>query len=68
MDGPWSDAAVRRYVEGGYDGVRYLIPRGVKHGSLEFVLDLPGLRYLNVQGPVTDDSAVNGIESFVGGP
>jgi hypothetical protein len=45
-------------------GVHYRIPRGVKHASLEFLLALPDLRYLSVQGPVTDDSAVNKIESL----
>jgi hypothetical protein len=64
MDGPWSDDAARRYVEGGYEGVNYQIPRGVKHASLDFLLPLPGLRYLSVRGPVTDDSAVNEIESL----
>ncbi|RSM50527.1 hypothetical protein DMB66_43225 [Actinoplanes sp. ATCC 53533] len=64
IDGPWSDAAAERYVAGRHDGVHYRIPRGVKHASLEFLLPLPGLRYLSVQGSVTDDSAVNAIESL----
>jgi hypothetical protein len=55
---------VQRYVAGGYEGVHYRIPRGVKHASLEFLLPLPGLRYLSVQGPVTDGSAVNAIGSL----
>ena len=64
MDGPWSDAAAQRYVAGSYEGVHYRIPRGVTHASLDFLLGLPDLRYLSVQGPVTDDSAVNQIESL----
>jgi len=64
MDGPWSQAAVERYVAGGYEGLHYRLPRGVTHASLEFLLALPGLRYLSVQGLVTDDSAVNAIESL----
>jgi hypothetical protein len=63
-DGPWSDAAVERYAAGGYEGVHYRTPPGVKHASLEFLLPLPDLRYLSVQGSVRDDSAVNAIESL----
>ena len=59
MDGPWSPAAVERYVTGGYDGLLYRPPRGVEHRSLEFLLELPGLRSLTVHCHVADDSAVN---------
>jgi hypothetical protein len=64
MDGPWSDTAAERYVAGGYEGLYYRLPRGVKHASLDFLRPLPDLRYLSVQGPVADDSAVNAIESL----
>ncbi|MEV5630275.1 hypothetical protein [Micromonospora tulbaghiae] len=63
VDGPWSPTAVERYITGGYDGLLYRAPRGVKHRSLEFLLQLPGLRSLTVHGRVADDSAVNEIES-----
>jgi hypothetical protein len=61
MDGPWSPATVERYVSGGYDGLLYRPPRGVKHRTLDFLLELPGLRSLTVQCHVADDSAVNEI-------
>jgi hypothetical protein len=64
MDGPWSRAAVDRYVTGGYDGLLYRPARGTTHRSLEFLLELPGLRSLTVYARVVDDSAVNDIESL----
>lgn len=64
MDGPWSRAAVERYNTGGYNGLLYRPERGVKHKSLDFLLELPGLQSLTVQCRVADDSAVNEIDSL----
>ncbi|MGW5195179.1 hypothetical protein ACWEOO_38410 [Kribbella sp. NPDC004138] len=45
------------YVAGGHDGVYLRVARSARLRDLEFLRDLPGLRYIEVLGPVVDDSA-----------
>jgi hypothetical protein len=56
-DGPWSEAATQRYLDGGYHGVYLQLGRGTKSPHLEFLREVPGLRYLEVNGKVIDDTA-----------
>ena len=45
------------YVAGGHDGVYLRVARSGRLRDLEFLRDLPGLRYVEVLGPVVDDTA-----------
>jgi hypothetical protein len=45
------------YVAGGHDGVYLRVARSAKLRNLELLRDLPGLRYVEVLGPVVDDTA-----------
>lgn len=65
FDGPWSADARRRYAEGGFDGL-YLRPGARDHTppNLDFVLDLPGLRSLNVTSRVQRDEAAFRVDTL----
>lgn len=54
---PWSAGDTRMYVDGGYNGVLYDF-LGFVRPDLEFLHDLPGLRYVEITGRVRDDTAV----------
>lgn len=56
-DQPWTLRDTERYHAGGYNGVKLYPERGSKL-TLEFVRDLQGLRYVEVSGPVADDTPV----------
>jgi hypothetical protein len=60
-DGKWSDAARQRYTDGGYDGVFYQFRLPVRHADLAFLHELPGLRFVEIDGRVADDTAVFGL-------
>jgi hypothetical protein len=57
FDGPWSREAVRRYREGGFDGLSLAAGGGWTPVDLDFVTELPGLRMLDVQAKVRNDLA-----------
>jgi hypothetical protein len=44
------------YVAGGHDGVYLRVARSARLRDLEFLRDLPGLRYVEVLGSVVDDT------------
>lgn len=56
FDGPWSPAAERKYVEGGFNGLSLGFPRGARLESLEFLRRLPGLRGFSLNARVRDDT------------
>jgi hypothetical protein len=45
------------YAAGRHDGVYLRVARSARLRDLEFLRDLPGLRYVEVLGPVVDDTA-----------
>ncbi|MEQ7011347.1 hypothetical protein ABN028_34795, partial [Actinopolymorpha sp. B17G11] len=45
------------YVAGGHDGIYLRVARSAKLRDLDFLRDLSGLRYVEVLGPVVDDTA-----------
>ncbi|MET9310734.1 hypothetical protein ABZX12_02805 [Kribbella sp. NPDC003505] len=58
VDGVIDALAVHHaYVAGGHDGVNLRVARNTRLPDLEFLRDLPGLRYVEVTGPVADDTA-----------
>jgi hypothetical protein len=58
VDGVIDALAVHRaYVAGGHDGVNLRVARNARLPDLEFLRDLPGLRYVEITGPVGDDTA-----------
>lgn len=55
-------------IDGGYDGLYVRLPRDVQIDNLEFLTGLSGLKYLEVNGSVRDDSlafSLPGIEQLV---
>jgi hypothetical protein len=62
--GAWTDAAPRAYVNGEYNGVYYQFERAVRHTNLNFLRVLPHLRYVEINGRVTDDTAVFGLPNL----
>jgi hypothetical protein len=64
MDGPWSPEASRKFREHGFDGLSLLPSRDWTPQSLEFLLDLAGLRSFYFTGRLRDDRAVFQIESM----
>jgi len=66
VDGVVDTLAVHTaYVAGGHDGVYLRVARSARLRDLEFLRDLPGLRYIEVLGPVVDDSAALLISGVV---
>jgi hypothetical protein len=58
VDGDIDTLAIHiAYVAGGHDGVYVRVARTAKLRDLDFLRDLPGLRYVEVLGPVVDDTA-----------
>ncbi|MFF4573524.1 hypothetical protein [Streptomyces sp. NPDC001410] len=64
FDGPWGEAAVERYRRGGFDGLSLVPGADWAPRSLEFVRDLPGLRYLSLTARVSDDLEAFRIEGL----
>lgn len=56
-DRPWTDADTRAFQDRGHDGVRLSFGRG-SGVKLAFLAGLPGLKALDVQGPVANDQVV----------
>jgi hypothetical protein len=59
--GDWSDDARLRFEDGRYDGVFYRFRSPTKHSDLAFLNDLSGLKYVEIDGPVRDDTSVFGL-------
>src|SRR5262249_7761477 len=51
----------QKYVAGGYEGVVYQFRAPVSYADLTFLSELPGLRYVEIDGKVADDTAVFGL-------
>jgi hypothetical protein len=60
--GAWSVAASRAYFDGGFDGVFYRFRSPVRHADLAFLRELTGLRYVEIDGVVRDDTVVFGLD------
>jgi hypothetical protein len=56
-DGLWTEVANQKYVDGSFDGIFYRLAPSVRHRNLEFLGDLPGLRYIEIVGKVEDDTS-----------
>lgn len=54
-DSPIDDLR-ERFIDGGHDGVYIRVPRGLELEYLDFLTQLPGLKYVEVNGSVLDDS------------
>ncbi|MGW5779833.1 hypothetical protein [Streptomyces sp. NPDC003863] len=59
------DRMLSAYSEGRCDGVYLRLQSGVELDHLEFLASLPGLRYVEVNGFVRDDSGAFGLPSVV---
>jgi hypothetical protein len=55
-NGPWGPAAEEQYVSEGYEGVFWRLPRSSKNVTVDALLNLPRLRFVEIQGPVVDDT------------
>lgn len=64
MDGPWTPEAAQKFRENGYDGLSVLAGREWTPQNLDFLLELPGLRSLDVTGKVREDRAAFRIASL----
>jgi hypothetical protein len=51
-------------MEGGCDGVFYQFRSPVRHADVAFLSELPGLRYVEVDGQVSDDTAMFGVSGL----
>lgn len=64
FDGPWSEAAEKRYREGGFDGLILTPSSTWTPQDLEFLLRLPGLRLFSLQAKVKNDIAAFAVPSL----
>ncbi|MFI7067414.1 hypothetical protein ACIBL3_40920 [Kribbella sp. NPDC050124] len=67
FDGDWAAGGVDRYREGEFDGLSLYSGGGWTPGDLEFLGELPGLRYLDVNARVSKDLAafqLDGLEAL----
>jgi hypothetical protein len=60
----WAAKVSARYRDGGYNGLFLTVQKDTKVGSLEDLLELPSLEYLNVTGRVKDDTAAFEVASL----
>ncbi|MGW0215122.1 hypothetical protein ACWDXH_12085 [Micromonospora chokoriensis] len=66
-DGVWREADTRRYVEGGYDSVFLAVDGDVGRTlDLSFLLGLPDLRRVAIEGPLRDDTLVFELGGLLG--
>lgn len=63
MRGPWSEAARREYLEGGFNGL-VLPSRSWRPADLEFLRDLPGLELFSLTSSLKRDTAAFEIETL----
>ena len=61
-DGPWNEDARRKYLDGGFHGLRYR--SSAKMRDLSFLESLPGLRYLSIDAKVLDDRQAFRLETL----
>jgi catechol 2,3-dioxygenase-like lactoylglutathione lyase family enzyme len=55
---PWSESDRDKYIADGYDGVSIRVSDSSRDvENIDFVRELPGLRFLKVEGNIADDSA-----------
>jgi len=64
FDGPWSDAAEKRYREGEFDGLILSPSSTWTPSDLDFLLRLPGLRLFSLQAKVKNDLAAFAVPSL----
>jgi hypothetical protein len=50
------DDLIEEFIDGGHDGIYVRIPQGVELEHLDILAQLPGLKYVEVNGAVRDDS------------
>ncbi|GID94101.1 hypothetical protein ACFQFC_09425 [Amorphoplanes digitatis] len=63
--GPGVDDLPTAFIDGGYDGIYIRIERGVRLKNLDFLGQLPGLKYVEVKGAVRDDSHAFSLSGVV---
>lgn len=56
-ESPWSNVANVRYLEGRHDGIFCRLGRHQELPNLDFLRDLPNLKYVEIVGHVVDDTA-----------
>lgn len=64
FDGPWSEEAQDRYLNGGYDGLSIAAGREWSQNDLAFLDELTGLRYLSLRVRLRNDLRAFEISSL----
>ncbi|WP_405639048.1 hypothetical protein [Streptomyces sp. NBC_00019] len=59
------DDLLRSFIEGRCDGIYLRVQRGVELDHLDFLTELPGLKYVEVNGAVRDDSRAFSLPDVV---